>query len=107
MILTDREIQIALAQNQLSIDPSPDADAYSSTSIDLTLADTFAVWLDKPGMELSPGAPGYSYKAAAQGDIKEIDSARFWRAIKINIHLHRQLHFSAANIADYEDDAEE
>ncbi|WP_454626542.1 dCTP deaminase [Bradyrhizobium cenepequi] len=38
MILTDREIQIALQRNQIIIDPLPQVDtAYSSTSVDLTL----------------------------------------------------------------------
>ncbi len=37
MILTDREIQIALSRKQITIDPLPQAIAYSSTSVDLTL----------------------------------------------------------------------
>ena len=37
MILTDREIQIALEKKQIIIEPSPAVDAYSSTSVDLTL----------------------------------------------------------------------
>jgi len=37
VILTDREIQIALSRNQILIEPSPAVEAYSSTSIDLTL----------------------------------------------------------------------
>ena len=37
MILTDREIQIGLTRNQIIIDPAPKSDAYSSTSVDLTL----------------------------------------------------------------------
>ncbi len=37
MILTDREIQIALSRKQIIIDPLPQAIAYSSTSVDLTL----------------------------------------------------------------------
>jgi dCTP deaminase len=40
MILTDREIRIALEQKHIFIDPLPDlAIAISSTSIDLTLVD--------------------------------------------------------------------
>lgn len=37
MILTDREIQIGLTRQQIVIDPAPLGDAYSSTSVDLTL----------------------------------------------------------------------
>lgn len=37
MILTDREIQIALDQKQITIDPPPHEKAFSSTSVDLTL----------------------------------------------------------------------
>jgi dCTP deaminase len=34
VILTDREIQIALSRNQIVIDPAPSVEAYSSTSLD-------------------------------------------------------------------------
>jgi dCTP deaminase len=37
VILTDREIQIGLTRKQIVIDPAPKSDAYSSTSVDLTL----------------------------------------------------------------------
>jgi dCTP deaminase len=37
VILTDREIQIALSRKQITIDPLPQERAYSSTSVDLTL----------------------------------------------------------------------
>jgi dCTP deaminase len=37
VILTDREIQIALNRKQIIIDPLPAAEAFSSTSVDLTL----------------------------------------------------------------------
>lgn len=37
VILTDREIQIGLTRKQIVIDPAPRSDAYSSTSVDLTL----------------------------------------------------------------------
>jgi dCTP deaminase len=37
VILTDREIQISLLNKQIRIDPPPPVDAYSSTSVDLTL----------------------------------------------------------------------
>ena len=37
MILTDREIQIALQKDQIKIEPNPAVENYSSTSVDLTL----------------------------------------------------------------------
>ena len=61
MIFTDREIQIALKQGQLIINPPPAPDAYSSTSVDLTLGDTFATWQPKPGAPIRPGTPGFKY----------------------------------------------
>jgi dCTP deaminase len=44
MILTDREIQVFLASQQITINPLPIAKRYSSTSVDLTLAREFLVW---------------------------------------------------------------
>lgn len=44
MILTDREIQIALRNNQIIIDPEPHGVAYSSTSVDLTLDQHVAIF---------------------------------------------------------------
>ena len=62
MILTDREIRIALANGVVTIDPLPDLTvAISSTAIDLTLADSFKIWPDTSGMLICPGDPDYSY----------------------------------------------
>ncbi|MBI5128077.1 MAG: dCTP deaminase [Rhodopseudomonas palustris] len=45
MILTDREIQIALQRKQIIIEPLPQQDtAYSSTSVDLTLDPVFTIF---------------------------------------------------------------
>ncbi len=44
MVLTDREIQSSLKNKQIVITPIPDADAFSSTSLDLALLDTLQVW---------------------------------------------------------------
>src|SRR5271156_3614028 len=63
MILTDREIQAFLASQQISISPAPPADAYSSTSVDLTLDEPGEVWKDLPGQPIQPNAPGYTYKS--------------------------------------------
>ncbi|MBC7800721.1 MAG: dCTP deaminase [Gemmatimonadaceae bacterium] len=65
MILTDREIQSALNSGQISIDPRPEVDAYSSTSVDLTLLDNFTVWRSNPGITIRPGKRGHSYSHLA------------------------------------------
>jgi dCTP deaminase len=44
VILTDREIQIALSKKQITIDPPPQAVAYSSTSVDLRLDDSLTLF---------------------------------------------------------------
>ena len=46
MILTDREIQIALSRHQIFIEPSPVVEAYSSTSVDLTLDENISEFRD-------------------------------------------------------------
>jgi dCTP deaminase len=63
MILTDREIQTFLASNQITITPTPSADAFSSTSLDLTLDEPGEVWKDLPGQPIQPNAPGYTYRS--------------------------------------------
>ncbi len=66
MILTDREIQVALATEQIVIDPLPSPDAYSSTSLDLSLGTTICVWKrDVAGVDrvVCPADPGFKYKA--------------------------------------------
>jgi len=65
MILTDREIQLAIENHQIDIDPEPDDDAYSSTSLDLTLADPGEIWQVLPGQPIRPGATGYNYSHLA------------------------------------------
>ncbi len=62
MILTDREIQIAIECGQIKIKPNPGESAYSSTSVDLTLGEQAAVWQAVSGITLHPGGPGYSYR---------------------------------------------
>ena len=65
MILTDREIAIALESRQIIIDPPPAAEAFSSTSVDLTLADEGRLWNVRGGLVIRPGGPGYRYSEAA------------------------------------------
>lgn len=49
MILTDREIQIALEKKSIVIDPSPVEKAFSSTSVDLTLDPILSIFRDGQG----------------------------------------------------------
>jgi dCTP deaminase len=70
LILTDREIQVAIDTRQVVVRPRPDASAYSSTSLDLTLSNSIQEW-DKAvdGLEtqiVDPGARGYSYNEFAK-----------------------------------------
>ena len=59
MILTDREIQLMLSNGQIIITPSPADDAFSSTTVDLTLDSQISEFNNdpEPGMEtiLDPG----------------------------------------------------
>lgn len=62
MVLTDREIEQALSQHQIKIEPKPDlAVSLSSTSLDLTLSDRFSTWKKVSGMSVRPGARGFNY----------------------------------------------
>lgn len=66
MVLTDREIQIAIENKDIWVDPEPEQEAYSSTSLDLTLDKTLTRF--KPiqtGMNLSidPSLPGFNFNA--------------------------------------------
>ena len=63
MVFTDREIEQALSQGQIIIEPAPNlAEALSSTSLDLTLSDRFSEWKSMPGTSITPGADGYDYE---------------------------------------------
>jgi dCTP deaminase len=44
MVLTDREIQVAIQNDQIVINPSPAPTAFSSTSLDLGLSKYLRVW---------------------------------------------------------------
>ena len=65
MVLTDREIQAALDCGHIKIVPAPSVDAYSSTSVDLTLSKFIRSWKDAPiaGVEqiICPSAEGYNF----------------------------------------------
>lgn len=65
MILTDREIQIALQNEAIIIDPAPDLSFYSSTSLDLTLDRRLTLFKDqKTGINvcIDPSQKGYNHE---------------------------------------------
>jgi dCTP deaminase len=64
MILSDREIQLALENRLISVEPSPGLEAYSSTSVDLRLSPRITVFKNElagDGVELviDPGGPNF------------------------------------------------
>jgi dCTP deaminase len=78
VILTDREIQAALACGQIKINPNPSADAYSSTSVDLTLSKFIRTWKETvKGVEqvVCPSAEGYKFTdlVKALSDLRELN----------------------------------
>jgi dCTP deaminase len=62
VILTDREIQIALKNKQIEIDPPPGGEAYSSTSLDLTLDTPGEIWVNPGGLTLNVGTADFKYE---------------------------------------------
>jgi len=100
MILTDREIQAAISSRQIEISPLPPPEAYSSTSVDLTLSNTFSEWDVAPGMVIKPGAKEYKYASVSRHQ-KKIISDDFtlkpksfvlgWTNEEIKIHSHSRL----------------
>lgn len=65
MILTDREIKIALEKEQITIDPLPDeATSYQSTAVDLTLSPIVRIFKEGvTSVNFDPGSEEYDYKA--------------------------------------------
>ena len=81
MVLTDREIQVAIQERQIVIDPVPGPERYSSTSLDLTLGKPMRIWNrpETPGVEspiMCPGAPDYKYAEVVRQytQSKELDA---------------------------------
>jgi dCTP deaminase len=77
MVLTDREIQAAIQNRQIVIDPHPDQVAYSSTSVDLTLSRFLRVWKTASvvGVEpiiICPATEGYRFTEV----VKEFSEAK-------------------------------
>ncbi|WP_072392011.1 dCTP deaminase [Hyphomicrobium sp. CS1GBMeth3] len=100
MILTDKEIGAALDAGQLVIQPRPPSAAFSSTSIDLTLANVFAEWPKAEGLIIQPGKKGYKYSAVAnlqntiEASTYTLDPHQFvlgWTAEKVSLLPSSQL----------------
>jgi dCTP deaminase len=70
LILTDREIQAAIQNKQIVVDPLPSEVAYSSTSLDLTLSKFLRIWktTDVKGVEeiVCPATEGYKFNDFAR-----------------------------------------
>lgn len=68
MILTDREIKIALVKGQIKIDPLPDeATSYQSTAVDLTLSPIVRIFKEGvSGIHFDPGSEDYDYKSVIE-----------------------------------------
>jgi len=67
LILTDREIQIAIERGLIKIDPPPDSKAFSSTSVDLTLDPSLTSFNSaKPGVEtvIDPSQVGFGVETS-------------------------------------------
>jgi len=67
MILTDREIKIAIDRELINIDPTPAPAAFSSTSVDFTLDPQVRVFHAAvgSGLQIDPGSPEYNYHEIA------------------------------------------
>jgi hypothetical protein len=67
MVLTDREIQAALQNGQIIIEPQPGETAYSSTSLDLRLSNKAREWksVTVTGVDqiICPATKGYSFNS--------------------------------------------
>src|SRR5277367_6154512 len=65
MVLTDREIQVAMENGQIVVEPFPDQIAYSSTSLDLTFSRFLREWKAATikGVEqiVCPATDGYKF----------------------------------------------
>jgi dCTP deaminase len=73
MILTDREIRIAIQRQLIAIDPAPDESedrsAYSATAVDLTLDPDIAIFNEPtPGLDnrIDPSMPGFNVESVAR-----------------------------------------
>ena len=100
MILTDREINAALDHHYVTITPRPSAEAFSSTTVDLTLSENFTEWAGNAGLMIRPGATGYKYTSLigqqnsiqqAQYTLKPHSFVLAWTKEEVSIPIHSRL----------------
>lgn len=76
MILTDREIQIAIDHDLISISPRPDETAYSSTSLDLTLDKILTIYKDPiagVATRIDPSTPGFNHEIVLKNTTENLE----------------------------------
>lgn len=104
MILTDREIKIAIVNGLISVEPNPDEKQYSSSSLDLTLDREARVFKDPPrgySVVINPNAIedikrvlDESTEPISIGDSYEIPPGRLvlaWTRENINLNLRARI----------------
>jgi len=73
VILTDREIRTAIRKGSIIIDPAPSEDAYSSTSVDLTLDPALTIFNEpKDGLGIDTVFDPMMRKVAAEEALKSV-----------------------------------
>lgn len=78
MILTDREIRLALNDGNIEVKPTPDLSvAITSTAMDLTLGKVFKTWPKVNGMSIRPGDKDYKYSDYAKLQERWTESPSF------------------------------
>ena len=74
MILTDREIKLALVRRSLIIDPIPQDEAYASTSVDLTLDPSISEFREAAtDRHFDPGRPNYPLEKILSEETVRVD----------------------------------
>jgi dCTP deaminase len=74
MILTDREIDLAIGKGQIVVEPAPSMGAISSSSLDLRLDDRARRFkpVAKHGLAIDPASADYSYHEIARGLLEDV-----------------------------------
>ncbi len=73
MILTDREIKLALTKEQIIIEQAPSEEAFHSTAVDLTLNPKARTFRIENGIILDPASDNYDYHKIANVLTENID----------------------------------